>query len=103
VAERRLISRKACYHSDQNLVFRLLCRNVNIKVNISVILHVVSYGYEIWCLTLMDDQKLRVFQNRLLMGISGYEKVEVEGDSRRLHNEELHNLYASTNIIRVIK
>jgi hypothetical protein len=54
-------------------------------------------------LTPRDENSLRVFEIRVLRRISGPKREEVAGGWRRLHNEELHNLYASPNIIRVIK
>jgi hypothetical protein len=54
-------------------------------------------------LTLREEQRLRVFENRLLWGILGLKKDEVMGGWRKLHNEELHNLYSSPSIIRMIK
>jgi hypothetical protein len=54
-------------------------------------------------LTLREGYRLRVFENRVQRGIFGPKREEVAGGCRRLHNEELHNLYASPNIIRVIK
>jgi hypothetical protein len=61
------------------------------------------YGFETCSLTLREKHRLRVFQNKLLRRIFGPKREEVAGELRRLHNEELHNLYASTEIIRVIK
>jgi PAS domain-containing protein len=52
---------------------------------------------------LREEHRLRVFGNRMLRRIFGYKREEVAGGWRRLHNEELHNLYASPNIFRVIK
>jgi hypothetical protein len=60
------------------------------------------HGYETLYLTLREEHGLRVFENRVLRRILG-PKREVERGWRRLHNEELHNLYSSPNIIRVIK
>jgi hypothetical protein len=64
---------------------------------------VVLYGCETWSLTLREEQGLKVFENRVLRRIYGPKGEEVAGGWRRLHNEKLHNLYASPNIIRVIK
>jgi hypothetical protein len=52
---------------------------------------------------LREEHRLRVYENRVLRRIFGLKREEVAGGWRRLHNEELHNLYASQNIIRVIK
>jgi hypothetical protein len=74
-----------------------------IKIYITVILPAVLYGCETWCLTLREEHRLRVFENRVLRGIFGLKRDGVTGEWRRLHNEELNNLYSSPNIIRVIK
>jgi hypothetical protein len=70
----------------------------------TIILHVVLYGCQTWSLTLREEQKLRVFENRVLRRIFGLTREEVTGGWRHLH-EELHNLhhYSSPNIIRLIK
>jgi hypothetical protein len=60
------------------------------------------YGFETWCLTLREEHILRVFENRVLRRIFGPKREEVVGGWRRLHNEELHDLYTSLSIIRVI-
>jgi len=64
---------------------------------------VVLYGCETWSLTLWEEGKLRVFENKVLRRIFGPRRDEVMGEWRRLHNEELHDLYCSPNIVRVIK
>ena len=64
---------------------------------------VVLYGCETWSLTLRDKRKLRVFENMMLRRIFGPRRDEVTGEWRRLHNEELNDLYSSLNIVRVIK
>jgi hypothetical protein len=56
-----------------------------------------------WFLTLREEHRLRVFENRMLRRIFGPRRDEVMGDWRKLHNEELHNLYSSPNKIRMIK
>jgi hypothetical protein len=66
-------------------------------------LPVVLYGCETWYLTLREEHRLRVFENRVLRRISGPKRDEVTGEWRRLHNEELNGLYSSPNIVRVIK
>jgi hypothetical protein len=98
----RLNSGNACYHSDQSLLSsRLLCRNVKVKVYKTIILPVVLYGHDTWSLTLREEHRLRVFENRVLRRIFGPKRVEVMGDSRKLHNEELHNLYSSPDIRQI--
>ena len=69
----------------------------------TIILPVVLYGCETWSLTLQEERKLRVFENRVLRRIFGPRRDEVTGKCRRLHNEELNDLYSSPNIVRVIK
>jgi hypothetical protein len=54
-------------------------------------------------LTLREEHRLRVFENRVLRRIFGSKRGEVTGEWRKLHNEELHNLYSSPKIIRQIK
>ena len=66
-------------------------------------MRVVLSGFETWLLTLREERKLRVFENRVLRGIFGTERDEVRWDWRKLHNEELNDLYCSPSIVRVIK
>jgi hypothetical protein len=61
------------------------------------------YGWETPPFTLREDLRLRVLENRVLKRIFGLKREEVAGEWRRLNDEELHNLYVSPNIIRVIK
>jgi hypothetical protein len=63
----------------------------------------VFYGCENWCHTLREEHRLWVFETRVLRGIFEPKRQKVAGSWRRLHNEKLHNLYASTNIVRMIK
>jgi hypothetical protein len=67
----------------------------------TIILPDVLYGRETWCLTLREEQRQRVFENRVLR-IFGPKRMEVTGGWRKLHNEELHNLYSLPHIIRII-
>jgi hypothetical protein len=63
----------------------------------------VLYGRETWSLTLRGEYGLRVLENRVLRRIFGGKREKVVEGWRRLHDEELHNLFASPNIIRLIK
>jgi len=100
----RLRSGNACYHSVQNLLSsRLLSKNLKIEIYRTIILPVVLYGCETWSLTLRDVRKLKVFENMVLRIIFGPRRDGVTGEWRRLHNEELSDLYSSPNIVRVIK
>jgi hypothetical protein len=99
-----LKSGNVCYHSVQNLLSsRLLPKNTKIRVHRTIILPVVLYGSETWSLTLREEQRLRVFENRVLSRIFGLKRDEATGEWTRLHNEELNDLHSSPNIIRVIK
>jgi hypothetical protein len=96
--KRRLKSGNACYHSVQNLLSsRLLSKNMKIRVYKTTILPVVLYECEIWPLTLWEEHRLRMFENRVLRRIFGLKRDEVTGSCRKLHNEELHNFYSSKN------
>ena len=100
----RLRSGNACYHSVQNLLSsRLLSKNLKIKTYRTIILPVVLYGCETWSLALREERKLRVFENMVLRRIFGSRRDEVTGKWRRLHNEELSDLYSLPNNVRVIK
>jgi hypothetical protein len=81
----------------------LLSKNTKIRVCRTIILPVVLYGCRTWSLTLREEQRLRVFENRVLRRIFGPKRDEATGEWRRPHNEEVNDLYSSPNIIRVIK
>jgi hypothetical protein len=68
-----------------------------------IILPVVLYGCETWSLTLREELKLRVFENRVLRRVFGPKWGEVTGEWRKLHNEKLNDLYSLPNIVRVVK
>jgi hypothetical protein len=76
---------------------------VKIKIYKTIIFPVVLYGCETWSLTLREEHRLRVFKNRVLRRIFGTKRDGVTGGWRKLHNEELHGLYFSPSITRVIK
>jgi hypothetical protein len=81
----------------------LLSKNTKIKIYRTIILPVVLYGCETWSVTLREEHRLSVFENRLLRRIFGPKRDEVTGEWRRLHKEEFNDLYSSPNIVRVIK
>ena len=100
----RLNLGNACYYSMQNLLSsRLLSKNLKIEIYRTIILHVVLYGCETWSLTLREERRLRVFENRVLRRVFGPKSDEVTGEWRKLHNEELNDLYSLPNIVRVVK
>jgi hypothetical protein len=76
---------------------------VKVKIYKTIILPVVLYGCETWSLTLREEHRLRVFENRILRRIFGPNRDEVTGEWRKLHNEELHNLYSSPDIIKQVE
>jgi hypothetical protein len=102
--KRRLHLDKTCYHSVQKVTSsHLLPINVKTRIYITIILPVVLYGCETWSLPLREEHRLRVFEKRVLRRIFGPKRDEVIGGWRKLHNEELLNLYCSPSIIRMMK
>jgi hypothetical protein len=102
--KRRLNSGNAGYHSVQSLrSSRLLSKNLKIRIYKMIILPMALYGCETWSLTLREEHRLRVFENRVLRGIIGPKRDEVTGEWRKFHNDELHDLCSSSSIIRIIK
>jgi len=100
----RLKSGNACYHSVQNILsFSLLSKNIKIKIHRTILLSVVLYGCETWPLTLREERRLRVFEKRVLRMILRPKRDGVTGEWRKLHNEDLIDLYSSPNIMPVIK
>jgi len=81
----------------------LLSKNLKIKIYRIIILPVILYGCETCSLTLREERRLRVLENRVLRRIFGPKRYEVTGKWRKLHNEELNDFYSSPNIVRVIK
>ncbi|KAJ4441521.1 hypothetical protein ANN_11377 [Periplaneta americana] len=81
----------------------LLSKNLKVRIYKTIILPVVLYGCETWTLTLREKQRLRVFENKVLRKIFVAKRDEVTGEWRKLHNVELHALYASPDIIGNIK
>ncbi|KAJ4442069.1 hypothetical protein ANN_11935 [Periplaneta americana] len=94
----------ACYYSVKKLLSSsLLSKNLKVRIYKTVILPVVLYGCETWTLSLREENRLRVFENKVLRKIFGAKRDEVTGEWRKLHNAELHALYSSPDIIRNIK
>jgi len=88
----------------QNLLSSsLLSKSLTFKIHRTIIVPLVLYGCETWSLTLREERRLRVFENRLLRRIFGPKRDEVTGEWRKLHNEELNDLYCSPSTVRVIK
>jgi hypothetical protein len=81
----------------------LLSKNLKIRIYKTIILAVDLYGCETWSLTLREEHRLRVFENRELRRIFGPKRNEVTEEWRKLHNEELQDLYSSPSIIRIMK
>jgi hypothetical protein len=93
-------SGNACCHSVQCLLSpRQLSRNLKVKIYKNIILPVVLYGCETWSLTLREEHRLRVFENRVLRRIFGSRNGRLE----KVANGELYNLYSPPDIIRQIK
>ena len=76
---------------------------IRIKSHVTVLLADVSYGCETWPLTLREEQRLRVCQNRVLGTIFRPKEEEVTGGWRRLNNEDFRDSYSSSNVLRLIK
>jgi hypothetical protein len=83
--------------------FRIFCLPVCFKIYKTIILPVALYGCETLSLTIREEHRLTVFENRVLRRIFGPKRDEVERGWRKLHNEELRGLYSSSSIVRVIK
>ena len=87
------------YYSVQNLLSSsLLSKNLKIKIYRNLILPVVLCGCETWSLTLREERRLRVFENKVLRRVLGPKRDEVTGEWRELYNEELNDLYCSPKL-----
>jgi hypothetical protein len=88
----RLNSGNACYCAVQNILSsHLLSTNVKIKIYKTIILSFL-YGCETWLLSLMEEHRLRVFENRVFRRIFESKRDQVTGGWRKLQNEELHQI-----------
>ena len=93
----------ACCYSVQNLLSSSLrSKKLKIKIYRTIILPVL-YVCETWSLTLREERRLRVFENRVLRRVFGPKRDEVTEEWRKLHNEELSDLYSLPNIVLVVK
>jgi hypothetical protein len=81
----------------------LLSKNIEIRICKTIILPVVVYGCETLSLTLSEEHRLRMFENRVPWRIFGLKKNEVTGGWRKLHNEKLRHLYSLPSFVRMIK
>jgi hypothetical protein len=88
--------------SAEPSVFSSAVENCKVRIYKTIVLPVLLYGHETWPLTLREVHRLNVFENRILRRIFGLKKDEVMRGWRKPHNEELHNLYSSPSIIRII-
>jgi hypothetical protein len=78
-------------------------KNVTVRIYKTIILPVILYGRETWSLTVREEHKLKVFENRVLRRIFGPKRVGMMEGWIKLHNKELHNLYSLQSIIGIIK
>jgi hypothetical protein len=83
------------------LSFHLISRNLKVKIHKTVILPVIMYGCKTWSLTLREEHRLRGFENRVLRIFRP--KGEEDGSWRKFHDDAIHSLYSSPNIVRVVK
>ena len=87
----------------ESFVFQFAIQKFKDQIYKTIILPVVLYGCETWSLTLREERRLRVFENRVLRRVFGPKRDEVTGEWRKLHNEELSDLDSLPNIVRVVK
>jgi len=80
-----------------------MSKNIKIKIHRTKILPVVLFWCEAWSVTLREEHRLWVFENRVLRRLFGPKKEEETGDWRWLHNKELYSWYFSPNKIWVFK
>ena len=100
----RLKVGNACYYLVQNLLSSsLLSKKLKIKIYRTIILPAVLYGCETWSLTLREERRLRLFENRVLRRVFGAKRDEVTGEWGKLHTGELSDRYSLPNIVRVVK
>ena len=81
----------------------MLSKKLKIKIYRIIIWPIILYGCETWSLTLREERRLRVLENRVLRRVFGPKRDEVTGEWRKLHNKELSDRYSLPNIVRVVK
>jgi len=87
----------------ESLSCSLLFKNLKIKISRTISLLVDLYGCKTWSLTLREENTRRVVENRVLRRVFGLERDEATVELRKLHNEDLNDLFSSPNIVWVIK
>jgi len=87
----------------ESFAFHFVNQNHKIKIYRTIILPFVVYGCETWSLTLGEEHRLSIFENRVLREISGADRDEVIVEWRSLNNEKLYDFYCSPNIFLEIK
>jgi hypothetical protein len=93
-----------CYNLVKNLLSSSsLSKNIKMKIHITIIWPVVLYGCATWSVTLREEHRLRVFENRVLRMTIGSTRDKIIGEWKRLQNAELYNLYSPPNITWVNK
>jgi hypothetical protein len=85
---------------SESFLFQIAIQKFKVKIYRIIILPVVLYGCEAWSLTLRNERRLKVFENRVLRRVFVPKRDEVTGEWRKLHNEELNDLYSFPNIVR---
>jgi len=80
-------------------VFQFATQNIKIKIYRTIILPVALYGCETWSLTLREERRLRLFENRVFRRLFGPKRDEATREWRKLHNSEVNNLYSSPNFV----
>ena len=87
---------ECCYSLEKILSSHLLSKKLKLNTYKTIILRVVLYGCETWSLTLREEHRLRLFENKVF----GAKRDKITGEWRKLHNAKLHALYSLLNIIK---
>ena len=85
----------ACYSLEKILLSHLLSKKLKVYTYKTIILPVVLYGCEIWSLSLREEQRLRVFENKVIRKIFGAKSHKIKVNGGKLHNAELYALLSS--------